>query len=173
MKGHPAPATQNLGGTCFDAGMSEPVELPAATAITNLLARYAELIDAGDFVGIGELFAHATITTDGSDSVSFTGAAQVQSMYDGTTRKHADGTPRSKHVITNPIVELDGPDSARCRSYYTVFMCTETLPLQPIVAGRYRDGFERVDGVWRWATRHMIVEFVGNISEHLTMSVKR
>jgi len=33
-------------------------ELPAPTAITNLLFRYAELIDAGDYEGIGELLAH-------------------------------------------------------------------------------------------------------------------
>lgn len=153
--------------------MSQATELPAATAISNLLARYAELIDNGDFVGVGELFAHATVTVDEGDGFKWTGATEVQSMYDTTTRKHEDGTPRSKHVLTNMIIELDGPDAGRCRSYFTVFMCTKTLPLQPIVAGRYRDEFERVDGVWRYARRHMIVEFVGNVSEHLMMELVR
>jgi hypothetical protein len=153
--------------------MSQAMELPAPTAITNLLYRYAELIDAGDFVGIGELLAHTTVTVDEGGGVTWSGAAEIQNMYDTTTRKHADGTPRSKHVITNAIVELDGPDAGRCRSYFTVFMCTATLPLQPIVAGRYRDEFERVDGVWRYARRHMIVEFVGNVSEHLMMELTR
>ena len=152
--------------------MSQAMELPAATAVSNLLARYAELIDNGDFVGVGQLFAHATVTVDVGGG-KWTGADEVQSMYDTTTRKHADGTPRSKHVLTNLIIELDSPDAARCRSYFTVFMCTQTLPLQPIVAGRYRDEFERVDGVWRYARRKMIVEFVGNVSEHLTMELTR
>ena len=37
------------------------------TAIANLVYRYAELIDAGDYDGIGALFADAVITADGSD----------------------------------------------------------------------------------------------------------
>ena len=149
---------------------AETPELPAATAVTNLLFRYAELIDAGDFEGIGQLLAHCVVKADGG---TWSGAAEVTKMYDDFTRKHDDGTPRSKHVITNPIVELDGPDAARCRSYFTVFMCTPTLPLQPIVAGRYRDEFERVDGVWRYVRREMIVEFVGDVSQHLNMSLTR
>jgi 3-phenylpropionate/cinnamic acid dioxygenase small subunit len=146
-------------------------ELPATTAITNLLARYAELIDNGDYEGIGQLFRHATVTAD--QGGKWVGAEGVQSMYDTTTRKHEDGTPRSKHVITNHIVELDSADEGRCRSYFTVFMCTKTLPLQPIVAGRYRDEFKRIDGEWCYVRRHMIVEFVGDVSEHLNMDLVR
>jgi ketosteroid isomerase-like protein len=150
----------------------QSTELPAPTAIMNLLSRYAELIDAGDFVGVGELLQHSTVTVDVGGG-KWTGAKAIQKMYDDTTRKHEDGTPRSKHVLTNHIVELDGPDNGRCRSYFTVFMCTATLPLQPIVAGRYRDEFARIDGEWEFVKRHMIVEFVGNVSEHLTMSLVR
>ena len=40
--------------------------IPDAVAITNLLYRYAELIDAGDYEGIGEHLAHAVITADGA-----------------------------------------------------------------------------------------------------------
>jgi hypothetical protein len=152
--------------------MSQRPELPAPTAIVNLLNRYAELIDAGDFVGVGELLAHATVTVDVGGGI-WTGAKAIQKMYDDTTRKHEDGTPRTKHVLTNHIVELDSETRGRCRTYFTVFMSTATLPLQPIVAGRYRDEFEKLDGVWHYVKRHMIVEFVGNISEHLTMSLER
>jgi 3-phenylpropionate/cinnamic acid dioxygenase small subunit len=148
-------------------------ELPAPTAITNLLFRYAELIDAGDYEGIGELLAHCTVTSD--QGGKWTGAAEITAMYYDFTRKHEDGTPRTKHVITNPIVEVDGDneDLATCRAYYTVFMNTPTLPLQPIVNGRYRDTFERVDGVWRYKHRVMIVEHVGDVSQHLNMSLTR
>ena len=74
-------------------------------AITNLLYRYAELIDAGDYEGIGAHLAHAVITTDGSDHET-RGADAVAAMYHATTRKYDDGTPLTKHVITNPIVEV-------------------------------------------------------------------
>ena len=79
--------------------------VPDAIAITNLLYRYAELIDAGDYEGIGEHLAHAVITTDGTDAET-RGADAVAAMYHHTTRKYEDGTPLTKHVITNPIVEV-------------------------------------------------------------------
>jgi hypothetical protein len=45
------------------------------------------------------------------------------------------------------------------------------LPLQPIVTGRYHDRFERVAGEWRFAQRHMIVDHVGDVREHLTFDL--
>jgi hypothetical protein len=48
-----------------------------------------------------------------------------------------------------------------------VFQATDEIPLQPIYSGRYRDTFERVDGVWRFATRRMVGDFVGNLTGHL------
>jgi len=151
--------------------MPAPGHLPPPIAITNLLGRYAECIDNGDFEGVGQLFAHATVTADAGGS--WTGAAEVTEMFNALTRKHDDGTPRTKHVITNPIVEMDGPETGRCRSYFTVLMNTPTLPLQPIVAGRYRDEFGLIDGEWCFTGRHMIVEFVGDVSQHLNMELKR
>ena len=141
--------------------------LPAHVAVTNLLHRYAELIDAGDYDGIGELLAHAVITTDGS-SDEIAGAAAVTAMYERSTRRYPDGTPRSKHVITNPIIEVDDDaGTATCRSYYTVLQQTADLPLQPIITGRYRDEFTHVDGEWRFTRRHMAVDQVGDLSHHL------
>ena len=83
--------------------MSDTNNVPDAIAITNLLYRYAELIDAGDYEGIGAHLAHTVITTDGSDHET-KGADAVAAMYHATTRKYDDGTPLTKHVITNPIV---------------------------------------------------------------------
>ena len=141
--------------------------IPDAIAITNLLYRYAELIDAGDYEGIGAHLAHAVITTDGSDHET-RGADQVAAMYHATTRKYEDGTPLTKHVITNPIVEVaDDGLTATVRSYYTVFQKTPDTPLQPIINGHYRDEFAKVDGEWRYTRRHMGVDYLGDLSRHL------
>ncbi len=140
---------------------------PDHVAIANLVYRYAELIDAGDYDGIGELFTHAVITTDGSDD-EIAGADAVTRMYERSTRRYPDGTPRSKHVITNLLIEVDAPrGTGACRSYYTVLQQTDTLALQPIITGRYRDEFTRVDHVWRFTRRHMAVDQVGDLSQHL------
>ena len=107
--------------------------IPDAIAITNLLYRYAELIDAGDYEGIGEHLAHAVISADASDHET-RGADAVAAMYHHTTRKYDDGTPLTKHVITNPIVEVaDDGLTGTCRSYYTVFFLTVRQPLRSII----------------------------------------
>ena len=83
------------------------------------------------------------------------------------------GTPRTKHVITNPIVEIDEvADTATCRSYYTVVQATDELPLQIVAAGRYHDAFEWVDGAWRFSYRdYSLLDLRGNLSGHLNASL--
>ncbi len=137
-------------------------------AITNLLYGYGERIDAGDFAGIGELLADARVS-DESGRLDIRGTEAVRHLYEATTRLYPDtGTPKTKHVITNPIVEIDeARGSAECRSQYTVFQQTDTLPLQPIITGRYHHRFERVEGAWKITAHRFFVDLVGDISQHL------
>lgn len=144
------------------------------TAIEHLLYAYAERIDAGDFAGVGALFADGEIRA-GDDGPSFRGAEAVRQLYTATVRLYDDGTPRTKHVTTNVVVELDAaspPGSATARSYFTVLQQLEDFPLQPIVAGRYHDAFRRVDGVWRFHVRRMHVDLQGDLSRHLSIALR-
>jgi ketosteroid isomerase-like protein len=139
----------------------------AHVAIANLVYAYAERIDAGDYPGVASLFEHADITVEGTDEVR-RGINEVREMYEGWTRLYDDGTPRTKHVTTNLTIDVDEEGgTATCRSYFTVFQQTDALPLQAIIAGRYHDRFERVDGTWRFAHRHMISDLFGDLSQHL------
>ena len=139
-----------------------------ALAIANLVLHYAELMDLGDFAGVGELFAHAATTTDLSDEVRF-GSALMQEQMETWTRRYPDnGTPHTKHVTSNLIIVVEpGATTGRARSYYTVFQQTEGFPLQPIIAGRYHDEFAIIDGRWCFTKRHYINELFGNLSKHL------
>jgi 3-phenylpropionate/cinnamic acid dioxygenase small subunit len=141
-------------------------------AICNLLYRYAELMDGGDFVAVAELFRHARVVLDPANDVSVD-ADGILKMWTDSVIRYPNGTPRTKHVTTNPIVEVDDDaGTATCRSYYTVFQQTDTLSLQPIIAGRYHDRFERVDGSWRFSERdYSLVDLVGDLSQHLRMSL--
>ena len=142
----------------------------AETQITNLLYRYAECIDTGDLDGAAELFAHARIRVGGPDPGHDTiDAARLLAIWKSLIVLHADGTPRTKHVTTNPIIEIDeDAGTANCRSYYTVLQQTDELPLQTIVTGRYHDRFERVDGKWRFSYRDLtLMDMVGDVSHHL------
>ncbi len=139
-------------------------------AIENLLYTYAERIDAGDLEGVASLFAHGCIKPgpDAGPETVARGRDAVLKMYQQATRLYPDGTPRTRHVTTNAIIEVDaGADHASARSYFTVVQQTEVLPLQPIISGRYHDTFQRIQGVWWFDTRIMLVDLMGNLKEHL------
>ncbi|WP_153342769.1 nuclear transport factor 2 family protein [Nocardia aurantia] len=133
------------------------------TAVTNLIARYAELVDTGDFAGVGTLFADAVFIGGGG---SLEGSAAVERMLRATVIVYEDGTPRTQHVTTNIAVEFDG-DAATARSYITVFQALPDFPLQPIAAGRYHDRFEKHAGTWRFVERRVHIHLTGDLSHHL------
>ncbi|MGK4579187.1 nuclear transport factor 2 family protein [Kitasatospora sp. HPMI-4] len=150
--------------------MSTSTRMPADPtssyrAIENLIARYAELVDDGDFAGLGALLADATFTGSG-EPVS--GRDAIEKMFQDTLIVYADGTPRTQHVTTNVAIEVDEQaGTALSRSYVTVLQALPDLPLQPIAGGRYHDRFERGDGQWRFVERRVHINLVGDVSRHL------
>jgi len=147
------------------------MERTATEAITRLIYTYAERIDAGDFDGVADVFAHATLTFEGfGDAIS--GREAISALYGRTTRRYEDGTPRTKHVMTNVLVDVDDDattgTTATSRSYFTVLQAVPgALALQPVIAGRYRHGYARVDGEWRVTTMHIIIDLSGDLSAHM------
>lgn len=141
----------------------------------QLLARYAELIDAGDFAGVGRLLADAVVYAPDGGAIA-TGAAEVERLYEVTTRVHDDSTLRTQHLISNVIVTPQGStepgtDRFEVRSRFTVLQATDGVPLQTIVAGRYLDVMERRDGEpLRFISRTMVPVLWGDVSDHLTFT---
>jgi hypothetical protein len=143
--------------------------VPDVQLILNLLYTYAERIDGGDLDGAAALFEHARVkVADGDDGAVTVDAAGVRAIWEGFIALYPDGTPRTKHVITNPIVTIDDAGtSATCRSYYTVLQQTDDFPLQAVCAGRYHDEFEKVDGQWRYRFRdYSLLDLVGDFRAH-------
>jgi ketosteroid isomerase-like protein len=136
--------------------------------ITALLFAYAERIDAGDFAGVADLMTDAELTFEGLET-AVRGRHDIEALYLRTTVRHEDGTPRTKHVTTNVVVDLGSTGlAAVARSYFTVLQALPgQLGLQPVVAGRYQDRFGRHDGRWRFVGRHICVDLVGDLSHHL------
>lgn len=134
------------------------------TAIANLVYRYAELIDAGDFERAAALFNHARIRI-GADEI---GAGEVLDLWRGSIIVYEDGTPRTKHVITNPIIEVDEcAGQGTCRSYYTVMQQVGDGPLEAVICGRYHDTFECHAGEWRFSYRdYSLHDLLGDMSRH-------
>lgn len=143
--------------------------LSAESRIANLLYLYAERMDAGDLDGAADLFRHARVhVADRDDTVDHRALRQIWSAW---VRIHPCGTPRTKHIITNPIIDF-GADgrTASCRSCYTVLQAAEDFPLQIIAAGRYHDRFERTAGEWHFVYRdYRLLDLTGNMHAHLLL----
>lgn len=135
--------------------------------VTELLYRYAELIDAGDFDGVGELLGRGSF-------MGVAGASVIAGLFASTTRRFPEqgNTPRTRHLVLNPIVDVEG-DRATSRSTFCVVQKTDTVSLQPIVVGRYADAFARDDDGWFFTERTVDVQMVGDVSDHLMIDPRQ
>ncbi|ROR94942.1 SnoaL-like protein [Sinobacterium caligoides] len=139
--------------------------------IETLIYRYAELIDAGKLTELAKLFRLAEFyRADGE--LSARGEEAFLALQQRAVRLYNNGTPCTKHVTSNVIIELSpSSHSATARSYFSVLQAVEGFPLQTIIAGRYLDSFARIEGVWQFKKRQVIPELIGDLSHHLLFDI--
>lgn len=142
----------------------------AEAAIRRLIGAYAELLDAGDLDGVAGLFEHGVFRSGARGGSVRSGAAEVRRMYDSVIL-YEDGTPRTKHVLGNVMIDVDdGQDSASASCTFTVFQAAPDAPLRPVLAGRYIDRFTCADGEWRYVERVVHPDLLGDLSLHMGSS---
>ncbi|MEY2476700.1 MAG: hypothetical protein QOG87_2015 [Actinomycetota bacterium] len=134
--------------------------------IRTLLGQYCERIDAGDFEGVGALFARGRLADEHGNELA-RGAEAVAAFYASTEQLH-DGSPRTKHLVLNTAIEEEDAGMLVARSSYVVLQAVDRFPLQPIIAGRYVDRFERDGTGWHFSERRFLVDLTGDLSHHLT-----
>ncbi|MEX1006386.1 MAG: nuclear transport factor 2 family protein [Acidimicrobiia bacterium] len=133
--------------------------------ITALVYRYAELLDGGDIGGVVDLFADAAWRSGSTGEVRRE-REQIKSVYDRVILY--DGTPKTRHLITNLTIDLvDGASVATGRCSYTVLQGIDAgSPIETILTGRYHDQYRRGPRGWQFAERVFIVDLVGDQSRH-------
>jgi hypothetical protein len=85
-----------------------------------------------------------------------------------------DGSPRTLHQVSNLAIEVDpSGETASGRARITVLQQVPAaddrpaFPLQPVLVGRYEDRYRRAaDGSWRFVSRVMHVDLLGDTSFH-------
>jgi len=144
----------------------------ARNAIENLLYLYAERIDAGEFAGVGELFARATLLDPNGERLA-AGRDEIQALFERSTKRYPDGTPGTQHVTTNTVLTLaDSGREASARSRFTVMQALPDFPLQCIIAGSYQDEFACEDDTgWYFTQRLMKPRLIGDLSRHLNFDL--
>ncbi|HEU5151095.1 MAG TPA: nuclear transport factor 2 family protein [Iamia sp.] len=139
--------------------------------IRGLLAAYGERMDAGDFDGVGALFAAGALADEHGTELA-RGAEAVAAFYRGLTRLH-DGSPRTTHLVLGTwLSDPDADGVVTARSRYLVLQAVEPGDLRPMITGRYVDRVARGgDGTWGFVERRFHVDLTGDLSRHLTITL--
>ncbi|MDA8045334.1 MAG: nuclear transport factor 2 family protein [Actinomycetota bacterium] len=119
--------------------------------IRQLFIDYGQLLDRGDFAAYAQLFAE-----DGELMIGPLGRAKGRAEIEAMMSK-VGGSGGSLHLITSPVVQLDG-DRATSHVMWTVVNRAEDgHPLVGMV-GHHEDELVREQGRWRFARRRGFVE---------------
>ena len=142
-----------------------------AIEIPNILYRYGMYIDEAKFAEAAALFEYGHIALGGGATISDLG--KIEALWRSMVRTYDCGTSRTRHIITNPIIELaDNELSAVVHSCWTVIQQTEDFPLQVVASGRYRDEFQIIDGKWWYKEKaYLGIDLQGDMSAHLLASM--
>ncbi len=125
-------------------------------AIRQLRAQYCTLLDEGRVSEVVDLF-----TSDGY----FQGLGVAQGhagLADFFTNHVPFMAEDFWHFIGNETIDLDG-DTAKGRSSLQYWASKEGV--SHIGAGHYEETFRRVDGKWKFATKIVVLDFLGPLSE--------
>ena len=124
-------------------------------AITDLMARYADRIDANDPEGSSACFAEGGV---GIYWGEYQGRAAIAERLRGILRQFT----ATSHHLSNVLIELDG-DRATGQSYVYAFHRFAADGRFMHVWGRWVDELVRVDGDWYFARREVVL--VGRMNE--------
>lgn len=137
-------------------------------AIQNLLNRYFQYVDAGDFESCGKLFDKADLIYTQSGTVFSKDAAGVTAQMRSFVRLYGeDQTPGTLHQSSNFIIESESENHARASCAAVIYQGTDTLPFQAIGAAHYQDELEKRGSKWIITQRKMRLSFTGDLSQHL------
>ncbi len=127
--------------------------------IRNLIHRYADLLDRGDADQASELFEHAAFHVgEQPEPISRPGQNQMAQVFREWIAyfPEREGTPTTRHVTTNLIIEQDGPGKARAQSYVIVTQSDDTRSMKPVMGATYHDRFEKGAAGWRFVERRLL-----------------
>jgi hypothetical protein len=136
--------------------------------IEQSIYRMGYHLEAGDFEAVGELLADATFGADKIGRRAFRGKDDITAQYARTNIVYPEGGRRTKEIYTNVLVDID-LDAGTARSI-TSFTVAQQVPGEPfalLVAGRYEDEWQRVDGRWRWSDRYVVAQYHNDLARHM------
>lgn len=134
-------------------------------AIQKLVHEYPRLLDSGDLIGVGLLFANAIVHFESLEEPIIKDPPSITRMFADFVRLY-NGVPRTRHMICNLVIEPQSAVLAVATSAVLVVQATPALPLQIIITGDYADSFEKISGAWQFTERRITNDLFGNLTAH-------
>jgi hypothetical protein len=133
-------------------------------AIRRLINAYADAIDRGEFERMTDLFARGTWR-------AHNGPRMNGNEFGESLRRrvilYEDGTPRTRHLLTNVDIEVDeDAGTAKAQTYGTIVQGATDGDLRWVSTFVYDDEFVRIEGQWHFAERWLHRSMVGDPSMH-------
>ena len=127
--------------------------------IEGLMLAYCRAIDSGSWEAFRALMGAARWLVEGEAPAP--ASANNVIVYD-------DGTPRTKHVVTNIEILVDREGHrAEGHSYVTVYQQVPGDQLRTIFTGEYHDCVAKAEGRWAFTERDIRRPLYGDLSKHL------
>jgi len=136
------------------------MELEAREAIRNLQLAYGRAVDNRDWQTFITLFARDGGTWDGGMGVA-TGRDAILKMMVDSLGTAPNGTPEAQnnlHLMTNQMVTITGPDTAKAYCKWTFVMKAADGSPQAVFVGHYEDDLVREDGRWLFKYRKVYAD---------------
>ena len=133
--------------------------LEAKDAIRELMATYAQALDACRFADVAACFA-----PDGEWSTDYgaaRGPAEIEAFIRGIVPVKGEG-PQRKHYITNIIIKVDGETASAVSDYLIVREAEGGLI--PVMGGTYRDKFVKTPAGWRFSRLELEHHIAGDMA---------
>jgi len=133
--------------------------LEAKDAIRELMATYAQALDACRFADVAACFA-----PDGEWSTDYgaaRGPAEIEAFIRGIVPVKGEG-PQRKHYITNIIIKVDGETASAVSDYLIVREADGGLI--PVMGGTYRDKFVKTPAGWRFSRKELEHHIAGDMA---------
>jgi ketosteroid isomerase-like protein len=126
--------------------------LESREAIRDLVARYADAVDANDYQALGDLFVldvRSPVPTASGKVEVVVGRAALRDWYASAPsmdRPHL-------HFIGNHVIAFEDADNARGTVYCRAAHETERPGFWRLSTLKYRDRYRRDDGQWLFVSR--------------------
>ena len=133
--------------------------LEAKDAIRELMATYAQALDACRFADVAACFAPDGEWT--TDYGAARGPAEIEAFIRGIVPVKGKG-PQRKHYITNTIIKVDGETASAVSDYLIVREAEGGLI--PVMGGTYRDKFVKTPAGWRFSRKELEHHIAGDMA---------